>query len=154
MRKTIIIVLVVLLLIYLSTKLFINKSSPLKTITQKISDQNFSLEIADNAYLQAKGLSNRSQLCANCGMLFIFNGEAYRYFWMKDTLIPLDMIFITQNGQVTDINTANPQPGLSDLQLKIYQSSEPVKYVIELNAGISQKINLKVGDFIKLDIKN
>jgi uncharacterized membrane protein (UPF0127 family) len=122
-----------------------------KSITQKISGQDFSLDIADNSYLQAKGLSGISKLAANDGMLFIFNGEAYRYFWMKDTLIPLDMIFITQSGQVTDIDTAVPEPGKSDLQLKIYQSSQPVKYVIELNANTAQKINLKIGDFININ---
>lgn len=154
MQKTIIIVLVVLLLIYLSTKLFINKPSPIKTINQKILDQTFTLEIANNNYQLAKGLSKRSELCSNCGMLFIFNGESIRYFWMKDTLIPLDMIFIKADGQVTDIFTANPEIDHSDYQLKIYQSSVATKYVIELNANTSQKINLKVGDFIKINYGN
>ncbi|MFA6007078.1 MAG: DUF192 domain-containing protein [Candidatus Shapirobacteria bacterium] len=154
MQKIIIIVLVVLLLIYLSTKLFINKSSPPKTINQNIKDQSYILEIANNSYLQAKGLSNRSELCSNCGMLFVFNGETIRYFWMKDTLISLDMIFVTQSGQVTDIFTAKPEPNVPDLQLKLYQSSQAVKYVIELNAGTAQKIKLKIGDSIKINYGN
>lgn len=154
MPKTLFIVLFVSLLIYLSAKLFLNKTAPIQSLNQKISDQYFSLDIANSSYLQAKGLSKRPSLCSNCGMIFIFNGESIRYFWMKDTLIPLDMIFVKTNGQVTDIFTANPEIGRSDYQLKIYQSSVPVKYVIELNADTSKKINLKVGDFIKIDYGN
>jgi len=155
MQKTLIIVLVVitvLLLIYLSTKLFINKSSPVRTINQNIKDQTFTLEIADNNYLLAKGLSARSELCTNCGMLFVFKTEMTQTFWMKDTLIPLDMIFINSKGIITDIYTAEPEPGKSDFQLTLYQSTAPSIYVIELNAGTSEKINLKAGDLIKLNL--
>ena len=152
MSKTgyIIIIFLILTIVFLIYINFPRKVT--KSITQKISSQNFSLEIADNSYLQAKGLSKRSELCSDCGMLFIFNGENTRYFWMKDTFIPLDMIFIKKNGLVTDIFTAQPETNKSDFQLKIYQSSQAVQYVIELNAGTAVKINLKVGDFIKLKI--
>lgn len=150
MPKTLIIILFVLLLVYLSSKLFINKSTSTRTLTQNIKEQTFNLEIADNPYLQAKGLSGRTKLCENCGMLFIFKNENIQSFWMKDTLIPLDIIFINRSGQITDIYTANPEPGKTDLQLKIYQSSQAAKYVIELNAGITSKLNLKTGDTINL----
>lgn len=146
---------ILILILIIGFLIYINfPRKVLQTITQKISDQNFSLEIADNSYLQAKGLSKRTTLCSNCGMLFIFNGENIRYFWMKDTLIPLDMIFVKADGQVTDIFTANPEIGRSDYQLKIYQSSLPTKYVIELNANTSEKINLKPGDYIKINYGN
>lgn len=123
-----------------------------KTIIQKISNQNYSLEIANNPYLQAKGLSNRNYLCPNCGMLFIFSHETIQTFWMKDTLIPLDMIFINSQGQITDIYTAFPENKKSDFELTLYQSSTPSKFVIELNSGDAQKLNLKKADYLKLNL--
>lgn len=141
-----VLILIIAFLLYLK---FPRKTN--RNIVQKISNQNFTLEIADTTYLQAKGLSNRQQLCSDCGMLFIFKSEKIQTFWMKDTLLPLDIIFINANYQITDIYTANPEPNKSDFQLTLYQSTTPTKYVIELNAGTSQKINLKVGDTINLN---
>ncbi len=140
------------LIIYLSIKLFIFKPSIPNTITQKIKDKNFVLEVADTPYLLTKGLSGRTDLCPNCGMLFIFRSQAIQTFWMKDTLIPLDIIFIKESGEITDIYTASPERGKSDFQLSLYKSSEPTKYVIELSANTTSKLNLKIGDYIKLSI--
>ena len=140
------------LLIYLSIKLFIFKPSTPGTITQNIKDRNFTLEIANTPYLLAKGLSGRSELCPSCGMLFIFKSQAIQSFWMKDTLIPLDIIFIKESGQITDIYNASPERGKSDFQLTLYKSSKPTKYVIELNANTAKNINLKVDDLINLDL--
>jgi len=143
------------LIIVIVIAIFVYQKYPrktLKTIHQKIGDQSFSLEIANNPILQAKGLSGRSSLCEKCGMLFIFKGDAPRSFWMKDTLIPLDIIFITSLGQITDIYTATPEPEKSSFQLTIYQSTAPTQYVIELNAGTAQKLNLLVGDTINITI--
>jgi len=121
-----------------------------KTVSQRILNQDFSLEIADNLFLLSKGLSNRKNLCPTCGMLFIFDQQNIQSFWMKNTLIPLDIIFIDETDLVTDIFTAQPQPNTPDSRLKIYQSSVPTKYVIEINANTSQQINLQIGDYIKL----
>jgi len=127
---------------------------PSKAIKQKIGQQNFTLEIADTPYLLAKGLSGRTDLCPSCGMLFIFRSQAIQTFWMKDTLIPLDIIFIKENGQITDIYTASPEPGKLDFQLTLYRSTQSSKYVIELNASTAKKLNLKSGDFVDLNLKN
>lgn len=152
MPKAIIIIFIVLLLIYLSTKLFNLKSSSPKTLTQNIKNQTFTLEIADNPFMLAKGLSGRQSLCANCGMVFIFQGESIRSFWMKNTLIPIDMIFLNQAGKITDIYTVYPEPGKSDSQLTIYQSTQAATYVIELNSGTSEKLGLKKDDILNLNI--
>ncbi|HQI13506.1 MAG: DUF192 domain-containing protein [Candidatus Shapirobacteria bacterium] len=155
MSKTtyIIIFVVVLLLIFSSLRLFTSKSN-LKTITQKIKDQDFMLEIADTPYLLAKGLGNRQELCQNCGMLFKFPILSVQTFWMKDTLIPLDIIFIDQNKQISDIYTAQPEIGVNDSNLKKYTSSRPSLYVIELNAGSAKKLNLNSGDYLKINSPN
>lgn len=143
------------LLILLAIILFIYSKYPRKinkSIEQKIGNQNFTLEVADNLYLLGKGLSGRTELCNQCGMLFIFSFETIQSFWMKDTLIPLDMIFINKNGYITDIYTAKPEPGKSDLQLTFYSSTQPSLYVIELNSGVSEKLSLKKGDKIDLNL--
>lgn len=152
-KTTYLIIFIILsLLIYLSIKLIIFKPSSPKSTTQKIGSEIFNLQIADTPYLLAKGLSGRDNLCPSCGMLFIFKSENYQTFWMKDTLIPLDIIFIKENGQITDIYTASPERGKSDFQLTLYKSSQPTKYVIELSADTASKLNLKIRDYIKLSI--
>ena len=140
------------LIILLAIGIFLYSKYPRKVnkvIEQKIGPQNFSLEIADNVYLLGKGLSGRKELCSKCGMLFIFPFEAVQTFWMKDTLIPLDIIFINSNGQITKIVTAQPETNKNDFELTLYQAS--AKYIIEVNAGTSEKIGLKIGD--QIDIK-
>jgi uncharacterized membrane protein (UPF0127 family) len=108
------------------------------------------LEIAKTAPQQTKGLMNRSSLCANCGMIFVFNLELPQIFWMKNTLIPLDMIFLDHNGTIINIANAVPQPNVPDSQLTLYRSNGYSKYVIELNAGDANKLSLKSGDTIDL----
>ena len=154
MPKNLLLIILLLLLIYLSTYLYRHFTRPtaLKTIKQTIAGQEFTLEIADTPYLLAKGLSNRHQLCPNCGMLFIFPFLAHQSFWMKDTLIPLDMIFIDQNQQISDIFTAQPEPNTADSQLKKYTGSRPSKYVIEFNAHRAQELKLQIDDKIDLHL--
>lgn len=126
--------------------------SKIKILNQQIASKDFTLEIANTPTLQAKGLSKRTELCKNCGMLFIFNKENIQSFWMKDTLIPLDIIFIDKNFSITNIYTAFPEPGVNDFSLKLYQSTVPIKYVIEINAYQANELSLKVGDQIKLNL--
>lgn len=154
MSKTayLIIFIALLLLIFSFSKLFSFKSSPTISFQQKIKDQNFTLEIADTPYLLAKGLGGRQELCQNCGMLFKFPILSIQSFWMKNTLIPLDIIFIDQNKQISDIYSAQPEPGVSDSNLKKYTSSRPSLYVIELNAGQSQQMGLSINDKIDINL--
>lgn len=142
-----IILIAIALIVYLKYPRKITKS-----IKQEIGNTVFSLEVADNLYLHGKGLSGRQELCSECGMIFVFPFESFQSFWMKDTLIPLDMIFIDKYGIITDIYTALPEPNKSDLELTFYQSTKAVKYVIELNYGQANKLNLKKGDNIKINL--
>jgi len=113
-----------------------------------IKGQKFDLEIAKTLAQRTQGLSGRSALCQNCGMIFIFSGETILPFWMKDTLIPLDMIWLNSQGQVVSIQTAIPEPNVPITQLKNYKNSTPAKYVIELNAGTAAKLNLQIDDIV------
>lgn len=108
----------------------------------------FSVELAKTEAEREKGLMNRKQLDKNSGMLFIFNKEGIYPFWMKDTLIPLDMIWIDGNSVVVFI-AKNVQPCKS-LICPIMNPKIGAKYVLEVNAGISKELGIKVGDTAKL----
>lgn len=150
MPKIILIVLISILIASIYILFFPKKAVSLKTKDFKIANQQFLLEIATSINDKATGLANRTNLCPNCGMIFIFNQDSLQTFWMKNTLIPLDIIFIDSSGKVSNIETAVPEPGVNDFSLKLYRSSKPVMYVIELNAGISKELGLKAGDPIDL----
>ena len=122
--------------------LYLPKKLPSKII--KINNQEFSLEIAGTISQLSKGLSGRTNLCNNCGMLFVFPHPQILSFWMKDTIIPLDMIFIDQNKKIINIVTVS----IGDLSIK--KSLSPALYCLELNAGIATKLNLKPGDLIDI----
>ncbi|MFA5750330.1 MAG: DUF192 domain-containing protein [Candidatus Shapirobacteria bacterium] len=145
MAKNIIIISIIIGLIIVFS--FFKKSSNTELNTTKITLKNkdYQIEIARSSSQKATGLSNRKNLCSNCGMIFIFNKDGALPFWMKDTLIPLDIIWINSQGRVTDIITATEIKSL-----KLLQNTQPAKYVLELNANEAQKIDLKVGDIIQL----
>jgi len=112
----------------------------------------FSVELAKTKIAQAKGLMFRREMGENKGMLFIFGEDEARSFWMKNTLIPLDIIFCNKNKEVVSI-AKNVQP----CQAEICESVKPkekAKYVLELNANIADKINLKIGDKLNFNLDN
>jgi len=128
----------------------VNRNLP--SLTVNLGKKSFDLEIAKTSIQHTIGLSNRSSLCPNCGMIFIFSDSQIRSFWMKNTKIPLDMIFLDPQFNVVTIHTATVQPNTSDFALKQYTSSLPSKYVIEINANLSKSLNLNIGDKINLSL--
>ncbi len=101
------------------------------------------IEIADNDFERQLGLMNRKSMKENQGMLFIFPFERMQSFWMRNTLISLDMIFVNKDKKIVTIHKYTKV--LSD---QSYPSSEPAKYVVEVNAGFTDKYNIQVGDRI------
>ncbi len=79
-------------------------------------------------------------------MLFVFSQEAPLNFWMKNTLIPLDILYMDSSGVVVDIQTMAPQPGVPDSELRSYPSAEPAQYALEINAGLAKSLGFAVGD--------
>ena len=107
-----------------------------------IGGQRFRLEVARTPAERARGLMNRESLAQDSAMLFIFQEEAYRSFWMKNTLIPLDILYLDSNGVVVDVQTMTPQVGAPDSELTVYPSAAPARYAIEMNAGLAQKFGI------------
>lgn len=104
-------------------------------------------EIADNPITQARGLMFRSSLPEGQGMLFIFGSDEPRSFWMKNTLIPLDLIFAKSDGTIVDIKE-NFEP-CNDFDCPRYVS-KPAAYVLEVNAGFVKEHKIAAGDRMKI----
>ncbi len=105
------------------------------------------VEIADTEAEREKGLMNRKELCASFGMLFVYEQDQMLSFWMKNTYVSLDMIFMDNLGVINTVHK-NTLP-LQTLQ--IYSSAKPSTYVLEVVAGFADKHNYQVGN--KLDIQ-
>ena len=105
-------------------------------------------EVADTNQARSQGLMFRETLNENAGMLFVFDEEAPRTFWMKNTLIPLDIIFVDSELTVVSI-IENAQPCKED-PCQIYPSIEPAQYVIETNAGFAKLHVIRVGDTVEI----
>ena len=103
------------------------------------------LEKADTPEERSKGLMYRKELENGTGMLFVWEDEANRSFWMKNTYIPLDMIFVTAEKTVENIREADPQPNVSESMLKTYTSTGPAKYVIETRQNFSETQGIENG---------
>ena len=103
----------------------------------------FQVEIVNNDATRERGLMDRRFMAADHGMLFEFDREAPVSFWMKNTYIPLDMIFIAPSGVVTHIANAEP------LSERVIPSAGPCIAVLELNGGMAASIGLKVGDKVR-----
>ena len=105
----------------------------------------FNVEIAKTPAQYEQGLMFRKKLPEKHGMLFLFHDTKKRYMWMKNTFIPLDMIFADNTGKIIHI-FENAQP----LDETIIPSQKPTAVVLELPAGTVQKENLKIGHKIKI----
>ncbi len=101
----------------------------------------FNIELADTNEERAQGLMFRQSLADDAGMLFDFGEEREVAFWMRNTFIPLDMIFIAADGEIKSIHeNARPQDPTS------IPSGFPVRFVLEIPGGRSREIGLVVGD--------
>lgn len=120
--------------------------SPLPRVDLTIKDSDglshvVHVEVAADVQSQAYGLMNRKRMASDAGMLFWFGDSKPRWFWMKDTLIPLDMLFVQYDGTIIHIHP-NAQP----LDESAVPSKGPAVAVIELNGGTAAGMGIKEGD--------
>lgn len=101
---------------------------------------DFDVEIAATPATRARGLQHRQSLAADAGMLFLFDATQPVTMWMKDTFIPLDMLFIAADGRIVAI-AENTQPQ----SLALIPAPEPVAAVLELNAGTARRHRIDAG---------
>lgn len=105
------------------------------------------IEIADDDYERETGLMHRESMADNQAMLFIFENAAPRFFYMKNTLIPLDIIYFG-----SDSTAVSFQKNAKPMDLTTLPSEAPAKFVLEINAGLADEWGLQVGDKIKFEI--
>lgn len=117
--------------------------------TVTVGGRTFSVEVAETQYLLEKGLSGHAPLSDSEGMLFVFSQPDNYGFWMKDMLFPLDIIWIDQDFKVVHIEKAlSPET-----YPKIFYPGALSKYVLEINSGLSDKLDINIGDEVKFQKK-
>lgn len=104
------------------------------------------IEIADNNFERQTGLMYRESMKDNQGMLFIFEDAAPRFFYMKNTLIPLDIIYFGSDRTAVSI-----QDNAVPMDETPLPSGEPAQYVLEVNAGLAEEWGIEVGDRIEFE---
>ena len=109
---------------------------------------NFDIEIAETDYETETGLMYRKSMKKDRGMLFIQPTESLQYFYMKNTEIPLDIIYINSGMKIVSFQK-NAEP----FNENTLPSNAPAKYVFEINAGLSEQLGLQVGDSISFSRK-
>jgi len=109
----------------------------------------FNLELASTPKERDRGLMFRETLDSGKGMLFIFEKEGNHAFWMKNTLIPLDIIWLNKDKEVVFISE-NAQPCKED-SCSLIEPGKETKYVLEINGGISKRIGLAVGHKMEIE---
>lgn len=122
---------------YATVNLFPSNAKPLE----------IKAEVADTEQKRATGLMFRKSLGSNEGMLFVFPDSALRNFWMKNTLIPLDMIFIAENGTIAKIHRAVP---CTSEPCSLYSSEKPARHVLEVNANLTLDYGVKEGSKVEI----
>ena len=103
-------------------------------------DVQFAVEVADEPAEWAEGLMHRTELARDAGMIFVFPEPRPASFWMKNTPLPLDMIFVADDGRV-----ANVAERTTPFSLESVRSDGPVRAVVEVNAGLADEFGIEAG---------
>ena len=112
----------------------------------------FEVELATTARQRSKGLMDREELSLSKGMLFVFDKSGLHTFWMKNTLIPLDIIWINSDLKVAHISR-HTQPCESGKVCPVVRPDQEALYVLEINAGLTDMIGLMIGDKLYFNIQ-
>ncbi len=143
-KKYLLFIILLLIVIVVISIMLIKKGDNLNTNRACVNNNCFDVEIAKTFAERSKGLMNRESLDENSGMFFIFDEEEEYSFWMKNTLIPLDIIWLNKDMEIVHIEK-NVQPCKED-PCQRYTPTKPAQYVLELNAGQTDKNNIEVGN--------
>lgn len=119
--------------------------TPMATSWVKLDGHRYNVEIAQTVAQRARGLMFRDHMNADHGMLFIHEEQRPLAYWMKNTHIPLDIFYFDESGHLVSVSRNTPACDLGDM-CPPYRSEGPAKYVLELNAGIADRLHAKKGD--------
>ncbi|MFA6153640.1 DUF192 domain-containing protein [Mesorhizobium sp.] len=116
--------------------------TPLVAVT-KGGERSFSIEVADTEAEREAGLMFRQDMASDHGMLFVFEETREVNFWMKNTPMPLDLVFVGQNGRIRAIKQGEP------FSEAVITPGEPVRFVLELKAGTAASDGIVAGDLLR-----
>lgn len=135
--------LILLLLLVGFAPLSCSKNSDLQTQVIRINQWEVTVETADTLESQEKGLMGRESLDENRGMLFVYERDAKKSFWMKNTTIPLSIAYIAADGTIREIYDMEP------LSTRTVDSRYSVRYALEVNQGAFDRHGIKAGDKVE-----
>ena len=148
---TVLILIILILVLSVIFSFYRNKIQMAQVI---INGHEFNVELAKTETEREKGLMGRTSLDINNGMLFIFDKSDVYSFWMKDTKMPLDIIWINYDpsnaraSKIVEITTLNPQNGHD---IPKYTPQNIANYVLEINAGTVARYGFKIGDNVAIN---
>ena len=134
------------LILALSVVLFAfscKKDDVLKTQILRINQWEITVETADTQETQEKGLMERESMDEDWGMLFVYDRDSRKSFWMKNTKIPLSIAYIGADGTIREIYDMEP------LSTRTVDSRYSVRYALEVNQGAFQRHGIKTGDKVE-----
>ena len=118
--------------------------STLRTTTMQIGSKTFTLEVADTEPVREYGLMKRDSMPADHGMIFVFGSDEPRSFWMKNTRIPLDIMYVRSDGTVVSMRQ------MRAYDLTPVPSGGAAKYAIEVNNGVLSMTGIHEGDKVQI----
>jgi len=118
-----------------------------------VDDHRLVVEIAKTAKEKEQGLSDRKNLCSDCGMLFVFDQEGFYPFWMRRMYFDIDILWIADD-RVVDVTLGAKVSSKEEFAAPktFYRSRVPIDKVLEVNAGWVEKNGIKTGDVVRLDL--
>ena len=126
-------------------------AAPPESAMVAIGDATYSVDLAILPEERQQGLSGREHLPQDAGMLFVFEDEQVRYFWMKEMRFPLDIIWIDAQCRLVEVaaDVPTPPPDAANYEIPRVQSPSPARYVLEVNAGEAARNGLQPGDAVE-----
>lgn len=132
---------------------YLPKPQKLIQVKARLAGTDLTLMLARTYPEKAKGLMFVETMPEQHGMLFVYPSPQYLTFWMKNTRIPLDLVFFDENLKVLEwIEGMEPDQNQEEEHLPKYSSTQITKYALELNAGMVEKLQLKIGDELEIPL--
>tara|TARA_Y100000817_G_C16553792_1_gene409984 strand:- start:19 stop:486 length:468 start_codon:yes stop_codon:yes gene_type:complete len=119
----------------------------------KVGKVILDVEVAKTPNHRQIGLMFRQKLEEGKGMLFIFDDESYRSFWMKNTFIPLSIAFFSKDKVLVDMQDMTPSTSVMQKQIPQYKSSKPATYALEVPRGWFRKVKINLGDRLEYPLQ-
>lgn len=147
-------VLILLVLIFLTWRFNTFQGIIKKTATVEIQNKVFQVDVAETEKQKQVGLSEKSTMADNRGMLFLFKEPGFYTFWMKKMQLPIDIIYIKDNKIVTIFKNISPpqDKNTPDEKLPLFTPKQQADKVLEINAGLSDQYKIKEGDSVKISL--